>query len=71
MYTLSLGQVRVTAFKIKQLEVQSVPPKYSFNVCNSDVKPIPVNCVYQDLKVPLVTASVLFEDPSAWTTKIY
>lgn len=30
---------------------------------------IPVICVYQDLKVPLVSATVLFEDPSALIKK--
>lgn len=50
-------------------EVQSILPKSRFHVYNSDVKSIPVICVYQDLKVPLVTASVVFEDPSALTKK--
>ncbi len=60
----------ITVFEIKQLEVQSIPLKCRFNVYNSDVKSIPVNCVYRDLKVPLVTASVLFEGPSALTKKL-
>lgn len=54
----------ITVFEIKQLAGQSIPPKCRFNVYNSDVKSIAVICVYQGLKVPLVTASVLFEDPS-------
>lgn len=63
------SQMIITMFEIKQLEVQSILPECRPNVNNSDIKSIPVICVYQDRKGPLVTASVLF-DPHLKTINV-